>query len=294
MNNDNITESTNCKNHPTVAAEWQCKSCQSYLCDQCIKVLNLPSESIRICPFCKGVCRNLEPEEQETKPFFELLPGAFFYPFEGNGKILLIAGAIFFWLLELIVSISLFGFFIMLFISGYLIAYMFRIIGSSANGDKELPDWPDFSDFWSDIVHPLSLVSATVVVCSLPVNFYFFLFPRSGQSIFLTDPLFWIAIIAGLLYFPMGLLAVALFNRVLALNPLLVIVSILKVPKEYLVACVILLFVYGASLLSKAISGYIPFFGQLLGWFLSLYFLMIEMRILGLIYYVNKKRLRWI
>jgi len=294
MDLNNTPESTNCKNHPTLPATWQCNSCQNYFCEQCIKVLNLRNETIRVCPHCKGLCRNLAPEEQEVKPFFEQLPQAFSYPFKGNGKILLIGGAIFFWLLELIVSISIFGFFIMFFVGGYLIAYMFDIITSSANGDKELPAWPDFSDFWGDIIHPIFLVIATSVVCSLPAIFYFFLPARSGQSIFLTDPLFWIAIIVGLLYFPMGLLAVALFNRVLALNPLLVISSILKVPMEYLAACGVLLLVYVARICGEGLAGSIPFLGHILGWSFSLYFLMVEARTLGLIYYANKNRLRWI
>jgi len=294
MNPDNPPESTNCKNHPTVPAGWQCKSCHDYFCDQCIKVLNFRNETLRICPLCKGLCRELMPEEEQVKPFFELLPDAFPYPFKGKGKIMLIAGAIFFWLLELIASVSLFGLAIMFFVGGYLVSSMFRIIGSSANGDEELPDWPDFSDFWNDIINPVFLICATVVASSLPVIFCFFLFGRSDQSIFLSNPLFWLAIIAGMFYFPMGLLAVALFNRVLALNPLLVVVSILKVPMEYLVACVLLLFIYGANLIGNALTGFIPFLGGLLGWFLSLYLLMVEMRVLGLLYYTNKKRLKWL
>ncbi|KPJ59543.1 MAG: hypothetical protein AMJ42_01915 [Deltaproteobacteria bacterium DG_8] len=291
MNLNNTPESTNCKNHPTVASGWQCNSCQNYFCDQCIKVLNLRNETLRVCPQCKGLCRALESDEQAVKPFLEQLPGAFSYPFKGKGKILLISGAILFGITELILSLSLFKFIFMFFIGGYLIAYMFNIIESSASGNEELPDWPDFSDFWGDIIRPMLLVFTTTLVCLSPAIIYLV---RSGQELSPTDPLLCIAIVAGLLYFPMGLLAVALFNRILALNPLLVVSSILKVPLEYLIACVVLPLVYVASMFGEGLFGSITFLGHILSCFFSLYFMMVEARILGLIYYANKNRLRWI
>jgi MFS family permease len=62
-----------------------------------------------------------------------------------------------------VVSIILF-----LFIGGYFTAYMFKILNTSAIGKDEMPDWPDVSDFWGDIVGPYLSVLFTTLVCFAP------------------------------------------------------------------------------------------------------------------------------
>ena len=84
-------------------------------------------------------------------------------------------------------------------------------------------------------------------------------------------------------------------DSLLGLNPMLVVPSMLRVPFEYLVTCmmtVLLLVLLGMrSLLTGVLDQ--PIIGEVLGMFLVLYFAVVEMRLLGLLYYTKKDRLGW-
>ena len=229
---------------------------------------------------------------EESRNFFVLLPGAFAYPFRGRGKFLLIGGAIFFWVARFLSVVPLVGIVIAIFVAGYLCAFMLNVIDSSGKGDRELPNWPDFSDFASDILYPLFLVIGTVALCFLPAIVLLIVPAFSDWE---TTRLVRIAFVAGLLYLPMGLMAVALRDSLAALNPLLIIPSIVRVPLQYLTACVLLAAVVALRYFAgRFVGGALPLLiGLLIVDFLGLYFLMVEMRILGLIYYGNEKRFRW-
>ena len=229
---------------------------------------------------------------EESRNFFALLPGAFAYPFRGRGKFLLIGGAIFFWVARFLSAVPIFGIVIALFVAGYLCAFMMKVIDSSARGEQEPPNWPDVSDFASDILYPLFLVIGTVAFCFVPA--IGLVIARSVYHWETATPVV-VAVAAGLLYLPMGLMAVALWDSLAALNPLLIIPSILKVPLQYLTACVLLAAVVGLRYFSgQFVGGASPLLvGLPIVDFLGLYFLMVEMRILGLIYYGNEEKFGW-
>ncbi|MDP7163370.1 MAG: hypothetical protein QF577_09360 [Phycisphaerae bacterium] len=95
----------------------------------------------------------------------------------------------------------------------------------------------------------------------------------------------------GLSYFPMALVAVTLFDGVAGLNPFLVVSSIVKIIPAYLVACVLLAVVFAAYILVlRAFLLPISFLARNA---ISIYLLMVEMRILGLLYRAYEKRLGW-
>jgi hypothetical protein len=285
-----------CKDHPSIMAMWQCQSCHNYFCDQCIIVRKLGIAQAEVCKVCKGMCVSLTPEERgiQPEPFSKQLLSSFSYPFKGEGVIILIAGGIFFWILEFIASRSIFGIIIAIFLSGYIAAYMLKVINSSGNGDDELPDWPEFYDFWNTIFRPLFFVFGTGAFCFAPVVFHAVYSISMGWSVtdLYTDPLWWGLITLGFLYFPMGMLAVAMFDNAAALNPLLVVPSIVRVFPQYLIACTIFALTYILSFIGNPLD-FLPFLGPLLSVVLSLYFLMVEMRILGIIYHANQERLGW-
>ena len=93
----------------------------------------------------------------------------------------------------------------------------------------------------------------------------------------------------------MAMLAVAMADSLTGLNPLFVIPSICKVPLEYLVACCVVLVIYAVKLAVGFVLAFlsIPLVTALLSGFLSLYFLTVEMRLLGTLYYTRKDRLNW-
>lgn len=105
---------------------------------------------------------------------------------------------------------------------------------------------------------------------------------------------FWGAFSVGLLYAPMALIGVALFESLAAVNPLLVIPSILKTFGSYLLACVILAVAVVFGSIAPALSErFVPWVGGLVSWCLALYFLFVQMRVLGVLYHCRADRLNW-
>ncbi|GAG23945.1 unnamed protein product, partial [marine sediment metagenome] len=97
-----------------------------------------------------------------------------------------------------------------------------------------------------------------------------------------------------LLYLPMGLIAVALFDSFAALNPVIVVAGIAKTFPAYLLAAAVLFLCYLLSgLLQGFVSSLVPLLGSLVATAVSLYFLMVEMRLLGLLYNTHQHRLKW-
>ena len=175
---------------------------------------------------------------------------------------------------------------------------MIKIISSSTRGKEELPDWPAFNSWWSDVIFPFAGVIATVLFAMLPAAVY--LAVRSEVPLFDTvsaasrDPVFLTLFGCGLAYVPMALIALSVIGARGALNPFLVTFSILRALRQYAVACLVLALLVGLRIVSLVyIGGKVPLLGPVVDGLLSLYFLIVEMRILGLIYYANEERLGW-
>jgi len=215
--------------------------------------------------------------------YFQRLPGAFLYPFQGDGGMILVAGTVVFSAADFL---GMFAFWLSTVVSGYMAAYLQSLVATSAQGDDKPPGYPDFSDFYSDIVQPLLQVLACVMLCFGPAWLYRVFGDPNNDLVFVS------LLVAGGLYFPMGLLCVCLNQSLAALNPILVILSIFRAPLEYLAACVLLA---GAYACDTAIETMLPssFLGGIASHFISLYFLMVEMRFLGLLYRCKRRALAW-
>jgi len=224
-------------------------------------------------------------DDADTRPFLHRLPDAFAYPISGSGFVLILVGTVCFAFLDFFASLSVFGIIATAFVACYLCAFMMKIVNSSADGKKEIPDWPDASDFWDDIIIPLFQVIWTGIFCFAPAIIYL---------IFVHfDIFFWLLIALGILYFPMALIAVALTNSVLSINPVLVVPSIIKVPVDYLAACAILALIALLAHFSQLLVTVIPLAGFVLKNMIGLYLLAVEAHVLGLIYHANQEKLGW-
>jgi hypothetical protein len=225
--------------------------------------------------------------------FYRRLPGAFAYPFKGSGLLLLGLGTVFFVILAFALRLALvFQFAIRVFTFGYLFAFMQRIISSSATGEDEVPDFPDVTEIWSDIILPFLFFTGTVIVSFAPAIAVTFLFHDHA----LHAPILIAALAICGCYLPMALLAVAVSDNFFALSPHVVLPSIVRVAAPYLVACILL----GALVavrwgVAHALSFlHIPILPAILDGFVSLYLLIVEMRILGLLFRCYRERLRWL
>lgn len=257
------------------------------------------------CTRCGGFCVDAAKHERElareNATFGQLLGRSFKYALRGDGRLLLILGGIFFGLLY---GFRDFTGWIMkesrminpVFIAAYLIAtvlgtgYYFAclqgIIQSSANGEDEMPNWPEVSTFWDEIFLPFFRFSL-VFILSLGPGLVI-------QSAGFTAAGFAIMLL-GFFALPMTLLSVAMSESIGGLNPIIVFSGIARIPGQYVVTClVILTLLIFAGLLRFALelTGILFVPGFLAG-FVELYASCTAARILGCLYYANRRVLGW-
>ena len=294
-----------CRSHPRAVARFACPKCGGHFCEACVSTRQSGGRAHRFCRACGVECAptgarpgGVVPRERS---FAEQLGGAFVYPFKGDGVILLAAGTIFY---AIINAASFFAQFALLygavvilmltgFAMGYLISYLRSIVASSAAGKEELPNWPDFTEFYGDIMAPFLQFLGTLLVCFLPALAVWLFVARDHP---LAVPARVAAILFGCVWFPMAFLAVTMFDSLAALNPLLIFLSIIRIPVQYLLTVLLLagllvLRSTGQGLLERLLP--IPILGGLVVGFAGLYLLTVEMRILGLLYLANADRLGW-
>jgi predicted RNA-binding Zn-ribbon protein involved in translation (DUF1610 family) len=233
----------------------------------------------------------IEDRADARRSFPQQLPRAFLYPFLGNGKFLLLSGTVFFAALDVLASIPILEIFIGVFVGGYLCAYMMKIMRTSADGSNKPPEWPEFFDWWQSIARPLALTGGAILVSFCPALIYWYFTSVAHPTDF---HLFVVLVGFGILYLPMALLAVALYESLLALNPLFLIGATLKVGPHYLLACILLALVFVFSQFLQGVLTSVTFFSVILARLLSLYLLLVEMRVIGIMYRTYKSRLNWL
>jgi FHA domain len=282
-----------CLNHAELRATLECSKCGQYFCEACVRELKRAGgATLKFCLECSGRCEPIGARKGSgagEKSFAAHVGNAFQYPFRRDGLIVLIAGTVFFFVLSFAAR---FSFYLAAFAGGYLFAYLQKIILSSAHGDEALPGWPEFTNLWEDIGQPLCQWLAALAVSFGPAILCLYLLRSSPAEMkLLVLPL----IFLGSFYFPMAVLGVAMHDSVTALNPVFVFHSIFKIPGPYLVACLVLGVVVGVDLAAESMIGFVtvPIIPGVLIGFVSLYFLIVEARILGLLYFAYRDRLQW-
>lgn len=294
-----------CHQHPQAVAKWCCLKCGTAFCSACVSTTRVGGEFFRACTSCGGSCVSVAEYKRLTTPaptnFFALWREAFSYPLKKDGSMILVCGTVVFaflagarWVLLTaikflgLLSASLwFAFFLCLVMSvGYLFALMQGVIQSSARGDKAMPDWPEISGFWDDLVVPFFQFTCIWFLCLGPgIAAMLFVSPLAGVPL----------IFLGLFCLPMAILTVAMADTILGFNPLTIFSSIGKVPLPYLTICgiflVVIALVHGIQRLLEWTG--VPVVPTILSTFLSLYGITVEMRLLGLLYYTNKAKLAW-
>lgn len=283
-----------CKSHPKAVARYRCTKCGGGLCELCVNTRMSAGRPKRFCRVCGSECAPLfEEGEPEAPRFARLIGGAFSYPFKHDGLILLLAGTVFYTLIDLMSrAVPLIGLILMLFGTGYLVCYMQRILVSSAMGEERMPDWPDLSN-WSEVFPPFFQFLGTIVFSFAPAILVRAFAPRDAVW---TDWAYAGGVIWGCIYFPMAFTAVAMFDTLGALNPWLILKSILRIPGAYLLAVMLLLSAYGVGLMGGHFLEQllpIPILPVIMTQFFSLYLVTVEMRILGLLYWSKETELGW-
>ena len=162
-----------------------------------------------------------------------------------------------------------------------------------------MPAWPDFSDMLEDILVPFFQYTVTVALCLWPLFFMGGMgLTTAADGTFDRSLMLPLAIFAllGLGYLPMALLGVAMAGSISGVNPLVLVPTVLRIPVQYLAACLILGFCVASAMFLDGLllRVGIPLLPKLLSGFVSLYLLVVETRVLGLLYYSNREQLRWV
>ena len=308
---DSAAEVVACVNHAESAARWVCRQCGGAFCDGCITVVQRGRERVYVCPACRDQCGpvTLDPDTR-MKFFLPKLLRAPIWPFVGRGKWLIVFVPIALAVLAGIGSLAkgmliAFGplgiipssvlhmlqFVLYLALVGFVLGWLLDVIGVSARGDDEPPDWPTPSRY-SGLVSPLLLVLGGVGIAFLPATAYYIgahVWDGSHSSWILTCLL-----AVGVFVSPMAILAAALHESLACLNPALLVRSIFRAGWAYVAAMVAMALVAVAAvgwwLLSDLVN---PFVRSMLAGAVLMYLLAVEMRILGLLYWVREDRLGW-
>ncbi len=285
-----------CQNHAGTPATYACRGCQRQLCTECVKVLSFRGKKHFSCPSCSGACVTLDEARllsgKHNKSVASSIGDAFVYPFRGNGTLQLITGTVFFGIMGWISTPSRAAFIIPgrlvvgIIATGYLFSTLQNIITSTSNGEKNPPPFPEFTNYQDDILTPCFQYGMIYALCLVPGFVVMaFVSPPAGLAL----------LALGFFCLPMAILSVAMAGTISALNPMVIFPSIMKVLGDYLIACVVLFvviaMVWGIRIMLEMM--HIPVATGFVAGLVGFYGLFVEMRLLGMLYLVNKKRLAW-
>lgn len=218
------------------------------------------------------------------------------YPVRSGGWLMIVIGTG----LSILISISewsrffaplsgILGIVALTFGAGFFASYYFDIISATVNDSDDPPDWPNITNFMDDIVSPLLKLLGLLLIAGAPLTLALLLDESSPAK----EP----CVVAGhtffALYFPMATLGYIMHGHMGGAMPHRVLPAIVRTLPGYLV--VVLLF--GAlamlSTWSDTIASTVPIVGIALSAAPSLYLLMAEARLIGLLYRSHREKIEW-
>jgi len=215
---------------------------------------------------------------------------ALVYPFKGSGWIMIGIGTVLSLLLNVASFAPLLGGAVSLCSAGYFTSFYFDIIASTVTGGEECPDWPSVSNMWDDMLRPLLQLFGAIFVSFLPLLICLYVL-REAKSEHFAVVLSFFGF--GCLYFPMAILGLVQFGNLSGTLPHVVVPALWRCLPGYLLTVATFVFVLIVSAVIQRLAGKVPFWGWLLASTVSLYFLMVQARLIGLLYVKNEERIGW-
>jgi hypothetical protein len=218
-----------------------------------------------------------------------MLLDALSYPIRKSGWIMILIGAIFSAILDLLQFAPVFGIAIALFSAGYFGAFYLDIISTTMTDHDEVPDWPSFSSFIDDIISPFIRLVGLVLISFLPA----FALPFANQNAPWFIPAIIAAVVYGCFYFPMAVLATQAFGGLGASLPHIVFPAVFRALPGYLLTVAALVVGFVVCGVAQAFAEDIPYVGWFFTAAVALYSLMFQARLIGLIYRTKSEKLGW-
>jgi len=207
------------------------------------------------------------------------------YPWRNDGWIVLLMGAIMMGISSVFCSTIL-----NTLIGGYLAAFYIDIIGSTMTGDDKLPGWPELGNWWDDILIPLVRFNFPALLAFGPAFLLRQLGIPEGEW---HDAAVIGAFLLGCLYFPMATMAIMAFGNITAGLPHRVLPGIFRSLPGYLPAALMLCAAVAVLAASERLFAGIPWAGWLLAGTVAFYALIVQARLIGLIYLNKREALGW-
>lgn len=293
-----------CRFHPDSFARYLCPQCQKNFCELCVSRRPGGNRTGMFCRKCSTECvamnvAMIAPPNRYSE-FFGALPGMFAFPLRGGGLTFLICGSLVLAFLDFLrLYGGLFAVGLHVIYWGYLFSFMQRLVQTAAQGSDEWTNWTMVTDFFQDIIQPFLQILIVTIVCFAPAWFLAFKWDIDLMAPAGVDTgklaIYGATLLAGAIYYPMSVLAVSMFDTVAALNPLVVVPAMFRAAKEYLTVLVLMGVVVGVKLGGEyaAVQLKIPFLPALVAAVLGLYFLIVQMRMLGLMYFARREDIGW-
>ena len=217
-----------------------------------------------------------------------VIQDVFSYAVRGNGKYILIIGSVIHVMSYLMGFAPLIGIIANWILFAYFCAVYFQIIETTATGSTEAPEFPEISNPVGDLLVPMCKVCGVALAVFSPLIAYLFAVdnPSAGVVFALAG--------AAAVYFPMAMMAVVVLGYLGAMGPQIVVPAIFRAGGLYWLSVFLLLMLYlGQIYVVDAVEG-IPFLGQIVSAVVSMYLLMTNGRMLGIIYRERREEMGWI
>jgi hypothetical protein len=221
-----------CARHPHDGAGWRCGKCGAALCPACASWRAAGQGTLETCNLCGGFASPIRVRRGLLSPFGpRSLLEAMRWPFHREALLTTLACGVVFWL------IGKAGLLAGMFAFGVVLAVCFHVTTLTVRGGDELRSAGEFRGFFEDVIGPLVRALFAGMWAYAPA--VWFLYFRCGfdlDRLSRTDTGAAAALLlAGAFLFPMALLVAALGAPAMAiLNPLLVLGSVRKLGRDYL------------------------------------------------------------
>lgn len=232
-----------------------------------------------------------QPVQETPARFTDILV----YPATLNGLVQIVILSLGLWLARFLGDLlnrfalgygGLLGLICQVLVTGYLVFYLGYCIYDSAQGGRRAATVaPAHTPGAGDLLCQLLLLLAGVAVCLWPVALYRGLTER-------VDAWFWTLAGLGLFFLPMSLLTASLFDGIDALNPILILRSIVITLPAYVVLVVEFGLLSGATLSVWRLAPRLPV-PRVVALAVCLYLLLMTAHLLGRYYRRWKPRLDW-
>ncbi|MHC4658981.1 MAG: hypothetical protein ACYS83_07370 [Planctomycetota bacterium] len=170
---------------------------------------------------------------------------------------------------------------------GYIFYYFTYCIFDSSRGGLRAPNIStEHAPDKADLILQLFLILGSVAICFWPTAVYYYIIAKR------IDLTFWVLAAGGTFFFPMALLASVLFDSADALNPILIIGSILKTPLSYCGLILSFCIFGGLVAVIFLVLERLPVLG-FISKAVTLYLLFVAAHLLGRFYWWHKDKLDW-